>query len=96
MPHRNGQETNEFATILAEMKAMRKGLTAKLDAVAKKVDGVAVEVGTLRRDCMKLFEAVLAQEIELARTKDDVEALKAEVLLLKRGSTNGASPPSAA
>ena len=96
MPPKNGQETSEFAAILTEMKAMRKGLTAKLDAVARKVDGVASEVSTLRRDCMKLFEAVLAQEIELARTKEDVEALKAEVILLKRGSSNGASPPSAA
>ncbi len=91
MPDQNGQELSPLDAILAEMKAIKRGLSGKLDEVVKKVDGVAQNVDTLRRDCMKLYEAVLAQEIALARTNERVEVLEAEVVLLKRGSNGSAA-----
>lgn len=96
MPHKNGQETNEFAAILAEMKAIKKGLSVKLDELSKKVDGIATDVKDVRHVCRQLFDAVLEQEIELDKTKKRVDDIELELKLLKRGGSNGASSPSAA
>lgn len=96
MPQKNGQESSEFAAILAEMKAIKKGLSVKLDELSKKVDGIATDVKDVRHVCRQLFDAVLEQEIELDKTKKRVDDIELELKLLKRGGSNGASSPSAA
>lgn len=91
MPSEN---SSEFAAILAEMKAIKKGLSAKLDALDKKVDGIATDVKDVRHVCRQLFDAVLEQEVELARTKERVDTLEAEFKLLKKASNGSVAPAS--
>lgn len=93
MPPKNGQESSEFAAILAEMRAIKKGLSVKLDELSKKVDGVAADVKDVRHVCRQLFDAVLEQEIELDKTKKRVDDIELELKLLKRGGNGSSAAP---
>ena len=85
------ENSSEFAAILAEMKAIKKGLSKQLEELGKKVDGIAADVTDVRAISRKLFEAWLEQEVRMAKVEKKQELLEARVRVLEGEDASPAS-----